>query len=70
MGEVCSPPPAQTGKNKFVTGNFKPLRAPTDTEGWSPSLETLTNEEMEKKIRDQDRNTRRNRRQRVTPLYQ
>jgi len=46
----------------------QPLRNPTDTEVWSPSLETLTNEEMEKKIRDQDRNTRRRRRQ-VTVVY-
>ena len=41
----------------------QPLRNPADTEQWSPSLETLTTEEMEKKIRDQDRNTRRRRRQ-------
>jgi len=41
----------------------QPLRANTDLEQWSPVLETLTNEEMEKKIRDQDRNTRRRRRQ-------
>merc|ERR1711892_295892 len=41
----------------------QPLRANTDLEQWSPVLETLTNDEMEKKIRDQDRNTRRRRRQ-------
>ena len=29
---------------------------------WSPFLETLTDAEMEKKMRDQDRNTRRMRR--------
>merc|ERR1712141_57762 len=33
-----------------------------ESESWSPFLETLTDQEMEKKIRDQDRNTRRMRR--------
>ena len=50
---------------ELLSPNLKkqPLRNPADTEQWSPSLETLTTEEMEKKIRDQDRNTRRRRRQ-------
>lgn len=39
-----------------------PYRLPSEAEGWAPHLETLTNAEMEKKIRDQDRNTRRMRR--------
>eukprot|EP00117_Sycon_ciliatum_P028550 scpid61358/ scgid22922/ SWI/SNF-related matrix-associated actin-dependent regulator of chromatin subfamily B member 1 len=39
------------------------LRTPIqDTEHWCPRLEVLTEAEMEKKIRDQDRNTRRMRR--------
>lgn len=39
-----------------------PFRAPSEAESWAPFLETLTDAEMEKKIRDQDRNTRRMRR--------
>lgn len=39
-----------------------PFRPPSDADQWSPFLETLTDAEMEKKIRDQDRNTRRMRR--------
>jgi SWI/SNF-related matrix-associated actin-dependent regulator of chromatin subfamily B protein 1 len=39
-----------------------PYRPASDAEQWSPFLETLTDAEMEKKIRDQDRNTRRMRR--------
>ncbi|XP_078087575.1 SWI/SNF-related matrix-associated actin-dependent regulator of chromatin subfamily B member 1-like isoform X2 [Mustelus asterias] len=38
------------------------LRNTTDADQWCPLLETLTDAEMEKKIRDQDRNTRRMRR--------
>ncbi len=38
------------------------FRTQSDAESWSPFLETLTDAEMEKKIRDQDRNTRRMRR--------
>jgi len=41
----------------------QPLRATDGMEAWCPSIETLTNEEMEKKIKDQDRITRRRRRQ-------
>jgi hypothetical protein len=37
-------------------------RNQSDASIWSPFLETLTDAEMEKKIRDQDRNTRRMRR--------
>ncbi|XP_013144822.1 PREDICTED: SWI/SNF-related matrix-associated actin-dependent regulator of chromatin subfamily B member 1-A [Papilio polytes] len=39
-----------------------PYRQPSEADQWAPYLETLTNAEMEKKIRDQDRNTRRMRR--------
>nr|XP_026488968.1 SWI/SNF-related matrix-associated actin-dependent regulator of chromatin subfamily B member 1-A isoform X1 [Vanessa tameamea] len=39
-----------------------PYRQQSEAEQWAPYLETLTNAEMEKKIRDQDRNTRRMRR--------
>lgn len=39
-----------------------PFRATGDADQWAPFLETLTDAEMEKKIRDQDRNTRRMRR--------
>jgi hypothetical protein len=35
-----------------------PFRTPSEADQWSPFLETLTDAEMEKKIRDQDRNTR------------
>jgi len=35
-----------------------PFRHPSDADPWAPFLETLTDAEMEKKIRDQDRNTR------------
>ena len=34
------------------------MRNPAEAEQWCPFLETLTDAEMEKKIRDQDRNTR------------
>ncbi|XP_058056905.1 SWI/SNF-related matrix-associated actin-dependent regulator of chromatin subfamily B member 1 [Anopheles bellator] len=39
-----------------------PFRTPSEADQWAPFLETLTDAEMEKKIRDQDRNTRRMRR--------
>lgn len=39
-----------------------PFRASSEVDTWAPFLETLTDAEMEKKIRDQDRNTRRMRR--------
>lgn len=39
-----------------------PIRVGTEAEPWGPYVETLTDQEMEKKIRDQDRNTRRMRR--------
>lgn len=35
-----------------------PFRSHSESDQWSPFLETLTDAEMEKKIRDQDRNTR------------
>ena len=34
------------------------IRNTGDADQWCPLLETLTDAEMEKKIRDQDRNTR------------
>ncbi|CAJ0949774.1 unnamed protein product, partial [Mesorhabditis belari] len=42
-----------------VDGSF---RNPSDCEQWGPFLETLTDAEIEKKMRDQDRNARRMRR--------
>ena len=51
---VCSEAPLSTVE--------VPFRPPADAEQWSPFIETLTDAEMEKKIRDQDRNTRRMRR--------
>jgi len=39
-----------------------PFRSQAEADQWCPFLETLTDAEMEKKIRDQDRNTRRMRR--------
>ena len=38
------------------------IRNQSEADQWCPFLETLTDAEMEKKIRDQDRNTRRMRR--------
>ncbi|KAL7053555.1 hypothetical protein AAHC03_026410 [Spirometra sp. Aus1] len=38
------------------------FRSPNEADQWSPVVEVLTDAEMEKKIRDQDRNTRRMRR--------
>ncbi|XP_043228206.1 SWI/SNF-related matrix-associated actin-dependent regulator of chromatin subfamily B member 1-A-like isoform X2 [Amphibalanus amphitrite] len=40
----------------------RPYRQQPEADGWAPFLESLTDAEMEKKIRDQDRNTRRMRR--------
>ena len=34
------------------------IRNQNEADQWSPFLELLTDQEMEKKIRDQDRNTR------------
>lgn len=34
------------------------IRGQSEADQWCPFLETLTDAEMEKKIRDQDRNTR------------
>ncbi|CAI4230321.1 unnamed protein product [Auanema sp. JU1783] len=39
-----------------------PFRNPAESDQWGPFLETLTDAEIEKKMRDQDRNTRRMRR--------
>jgi hypothetical protein len=38
------------------------MRDHSDIDQWAPYVETLTDHEMEKKVRDQDRNTRRMRR--------
>lgn len=35
-----------------------PVRQLADAEAWGPSIQVLTDTEMEKKMRDQDRNTR------------
>ncbi|XP_037078037.1 SWI/SNF-related matrix-associated actin-dependent regulator of chromatin subfamily B member 1-like [Pollicipes pollicipes] len=40
----------------------RPFRQQPEADNWGPFLESLTDAEMEKKIRDQDRNTRRMRR--------
>jgi len=45
------------------------LRTGMDIDKWCPYLETLTDAEMEKKLRDQDRNTRRMRRLANTAPY-
>ncbi|XP_023342102.1 SWI/SNF-related matrix-associated actin-dependent regulator of chromatin subfamily B member 1 [Eurytemora carolleeae] len=62
-------------KNYVFSENQMPsiesaFRNQSDCGIWSPFLETLTDAEMEKKMRDQDRNTRRMRRlAATTPLY-
>lgn len=58
---------AWQAKNYVFSENQMPslesaFRNQSDASIWSPFLETLTDAEMEKKIRDQDRNTRRMRR--------
>lgn len=58
---------AWQSKNYVFSENQMPqlesaFRNQSDASIWSPFLETLTDAEMEKKIRDQDRNTRRMRR--------
>lgn len=35
-----------------------PVRQLADAEAWGPTIQVLTDAEMEKKMRDQDRNTR------------
>lgn len=35
-----------------------PVRPPVDLDVWGPTIQVLSDAEMEKKIRDQDRNTR------------
>lgn len=35
-----------------------PVRQLADAEQWGPTIQVLTDAEMEKKMRDQDRNTR------------
>ena len=44
---------------RICTLNIIFIRNQSEADIWSPFLETLTDAEMEKKIRDQDRNTRR-----------
>ena len=58
---------AYHGKSYVFSENQMPavenaFRDQGEADIWSPFLETLTDAEMEKKIRDQDRNTRRMRR--------
>merc|ERR1712126_476828 len=58
---------AYHGKSYVLSENQMPavenaFRDQGEADIWSPFLETLTDAEMEKKIRDQDRNTRRMRR--------
>jgi len=58
---------AYHGKSYVFAENQMPavenaFRDQSEADIWSPFLETLTDAEMEKKIRDQDRNTRRMRR--------
>ena len=55
---------AYHGKSYVFSENQMPavenaFRDQGEADIWSPFLETLTDAEMEKKIRDQDRNTRR-----------
>ena len=47
---ICSESPLPTIDVVF--------RSPNEADQWSPVVEVLTDAEMEKKIRDQDRNTR------------
>ena len=49
----------------FTEAPLKPIESAVRTgnlDKWAPSIENLTDQEMEKKIRDQDRNARRMRR--------
>ena len=48
-----------TMRARICTLNIIFIRNQSEADIWSPFLETLTDAEMEKKIRDQDRNTRR-----------
>lgn len=52
-----SPPPVFHSENPLPTVEIA-IRNTGDADQWCPLLETLTDAEMEKKIRDQDRNTR------------
>ena len=60
MGTLGGAEFVQTGLNLFFLESA--FRNQSEADTWSPFLETLTDAEMEKKIRDQDRNTRRMRR--------
>ena len=46
-----------------------PLRVGANAEEWGPNLEVLTDAEMDKKLRDMDRNTRRMRRFQTSSYY-
>lgn len=48
---------------------INPVRTGTNAEEWGPNLEILTDAEMEKKVRDMDRNTRRMRRFQTSNFY-
>lgn len=52
-----SPCPSVLSENPLPTVEIA-IRNTGDADQWCPLLETLTDAEMEKKIRDQDRNTR------------
>ncbi|MPC80505.1 SWI/SNF-related matrix-associated actin-dependent regulator of chromatin subfamily B member 1-A [Portunus trituberculatus] len=52
------PPPCTGSSESPLPCVEVPFRSQSEAEQWSPFLETLTDAEMEKKIRDQDRNTR------------
>ena len=53
----CLLPPVFHSENPLPTVEIA-IRNTGDADQWCPLLETLTDAEMEKKIRDQDRNTR------------
>ena len=46
-----------------------PLRVGANAEEWGPNLEILTDAEMDKKLKDMDRNTRRMRRFQTSSYY-
>lgn len=61
-GQISWHQKAYAMSDQALTTVTFPYRAQTDMDQFSPFLETLTDAEMEKKIRDQDRNIRRMRR--------
>lgn len=57
LPNLASPSPCVLSENPLPTVEIA-IRNTGDADQWCPLLETLTDAEMEKKIRDQDRNTR------------